>query len=158
LVKDAIQDLFLTLWKLNNSVNQPNSVKGYLFISLRRSLFQELQKIQNRYERNKQYLDDAFSVDFTIEEVIFKDEIDQQRKVKLVAAINELGGKQKETLFLRYYHGLTNAETAEVMGINEQSVKNNLSRAVNNLRNVLGNMSLPAIGLMLHQLFANSNL
>ncbi len=95
---------------------------------------------------------ESFGEDFSINEIVYKDETDKERKEKLVKAMNQLSPRQKETLFLRYYHGLSNDEIAEVMEINHQSVKNNLSRAVQKLRDILNTGPSSMVLLLLNTL------
>ena len=141
LVKDAIQKLFLRLWKTHANLGSADSVEAYLLVSLRRILLRKVKKRHKRFERNKTYLDHLFTASFSAEELIIRDERDHQKKQKLQEAVNKLNGRQKEALFLRYYHGLTNKEIALVMDINQQSVRNHLSRALKSLRTLLHNRS-----------------
>lgn len=136
-VKDAIQELFLKLWKKHNSLVIPDSVKAYLLVSIRRILLRSIKRERNRYERNRKYIDNVFAVSFSKEDPMIRYEIAEEKKEQLVQAINQLNSRQKETLFLRYYHGLTNQEIADVMNINHQSVKNNLYRALKNLKGIV---------------------
>lgn len=141
IVKDAIQELFLKLWKTNSSLNTtPRSVRAYLLVSLRRILFRSLNRKQKCDERNRKYLDNAFRNNFTQEDLMIRSETDEKKKKILLKAINRLNKRQKETLFLRYYHGLTNEEIADVLCINRQSVKNNLYRALKNLRGIIASV------------------
>ena len=49
-------------------------------------------------------------------------------------ALEDLPARQRETLDLRFFGGLTISETARVMGISEGSVKVHLARGLQNLR------------------------
>jgi RNA polymerase sigma-70 factor (sigma-E family) len=55
----------------------------------------------------------------------------------VVSALRELTDRQREAIVLRYYAGLSEAETANVMGISPGSVKSHVSRAMVNLREIL---------------------
>lgn len=136
-VKDAIQELFLKLWKKHHSLSTPNSIRAYLLVSIRRILLRSLKRKQKIDERNREYIDNAFTTTFSKEDLIIRNEVDKKKKEILLQAINHLNGRQKETLFLRYYHGLTNQEIADVLDINRQSVKNNLYRALQKLREII---------------------
>ncbi|HJQ01411.1 MAG TPA: sigma-70 family RNA polymerase sigma factor [Jatrophihabitans sp.] len=57
---------------------------------------------------------------------------------RLLAAVNELGDEQKECIVLRFLHGLSVAETAEVMGKNDGAIKALQHRAVKRLAALLG--------------------
>ena len=141
--KDGIQKLFLKLWNKRNSITVPESVKAYLIVSYRRILLRGKEKKLNRYRRNQKYLDGFFDVTFSKEEIIIQNEIVAQKKDELVKGINQLSGRQKETLFLKYYNGLSNKEIAKVLEINHQSVKNNLYRAFKNIKGIV--KSVPSI-------------
>ncbi len=135
--KDAIQELFLKLWETRDVLSTPQSVKAYLLVSLRRILLRGAEKKRNRDERNRVYIDNDFPVIFSKEDLIIREEAEQQEGKYLIQAINQLSSRQKEALFLRYYHGLSNGEIAAVMGVNRQSVKNNLCRALKNVRGII---------------------
>lgn len=55
----------------------------------------------------------------------------------VVSALRELSGRQREAIVLRYYGGLSEAETASAMGITQGSVKSHMSRAMASLRETL---------------------
>ena len=56
----------------------------------------------------------------------------------LLAAIRALPARQREALVLRYYLDLSEAQTAEVMGLSAGAVKSHMSRAMHALRRDLG--------------------
>jgi RNA polymerase sigma factor (sigma-70 family) len=133
-IKDCIQELFLTLWDSKNSINDAYSVKSYLFSSLRRTIFRKLKKNRATYERNKKYVENHFTEPLNVEQLIVHFEVEQESKKQLRKAIDHLGGRQKEAIYLKYYDGLSNAEIADVMGINRQSVYNHVSGAIQRLQ------------------------
>jgi RNA polymerase sigma-70 factor (sigma-E family) len=55
----------------------------------------------------------------------------------VVSALRELTDRQREAVVLRYYAGLSEAETASAMGISPGSVKSHVSRAMVSLRETL---------------------
>jgi RNA polymerase sigma factor (sigma-70 family) len=146
-VKDGIQELFLRLWKRHKHIGSAGSVEAYLIYSLRRILLRSAERRTRKSEYNRLYLDEMFTDSFSIEDVIIENETNIGLKQALLKALNQLNGRQKETLFLRYYHGFTNNEIAEVMEINPQSVRNHLTRAIQHLRAIFNQKeidSLPA--------------
>ncbi len=58
-------------------------------------------------------------------------------EAKLWTAIHELPARQREVVSYRYIDGLSTAETAEVLGISEGSVKASLFKALRTLRSKL---------------------
>lgn len=146
LVKDAIQKLFLKLWKKRKSLSQPESVRSYLFVSLRRIILARVKRQKAREERNKSYSDAAFRRSFNIEEVIIAGETRTQQKQLLARAFRELSPRQKEALYLRFYDGLRNKEIAEVMDITHQSVRNHISEAIQKIkRHLPSQFAIPEI-------------
>lgn len=57
-----------------------------------------------------------------------------ERRVVLMAAVNELPPKQRLVLLLRYFADLTEAQAAEVMGVSVGTVKSQTSRGIERLR------------------------
>lgn len=134
LVKDSIQELFLTVWEYHESVNEANSVKSYLLCSLRRELFKRLRKQENRYERNRTFIETMQAEFFNTEELLIHFETKKEHRKDLKEAIEKLSRKQKEAIYLKFYEGLTSSEIAMVMEINKQSVYNHISVAINKLQ------------------------
>lgn len=136
-VKDCIQELFVTLWDRRTNINQAYSVKSYLLSSLRRTIFRKLQKQKNRYERNKKYLDDFFEDSLNVEQMIIHFEKKEQDLNKLKKAIDSLGKRHREAIYLKFYEGLNNSEIAVVMNINRQSVYNYVSDGICQLQSFI---------------------
>jgi RNA polymerase sigma-70 factor (sigma-E family) len=61
-----------------------------------------------------------------------------QGDAELLAAVRALPARQREALVLRYYLDLSEAQTAEVMGVSAGAVKSHTSRALVALRRELG--------------------
>ncbi|MBR7834544.1 SigE family RNA polymerase sigma factor [Actinospica durhamensis] len=57
-----------------------------------------------------------------------------ESRMMLMAAVNELPPKQRAVLLLRYFADLSEAQTAEVMGVSVGTVKSQTSRAIDRLR------------------------
>ena len=53
-------------------------------------------------------------------------------------AILSLPARQRQVVVLRYYEDLSEAETAEVLGISRGTVKSSLSRGLSRLEDLLG--------------------
>ncbi|MBO6536776.1 MAG: sigma-70 family RNA polymerase sigma factor [Balneolaceae bacterium] len=152
LVRDSIQDLFLSLWIKRERLVIPDSVKAYLLVSLRNLIYDQLKDRRKKDNRNKIIEAELFERTFEVQDVHFKEDVTEELKQQLIIALNQLNNKQRETLFLRYYNGLSNKEIAEVIGINHQSVKNNISRAIINLRGIVKTLGLSTLIVILRSM------
>jgi RNA polymerase sigma-70 factor (ECF subfamily) len=137
LLKDTLQDLFLSIWENSNRF-EVKSVKNYLLRSLRNNLYRNMRS-QKSISLDEHELLDFFEQELSIEDIIVADEAIFQNTRELEVSIAKLSAKQKEVVFLKYYQGLSNDEIAQILSINKQSVANSIHRIIATLRK-----SLPA--------------
>lgn len=133
-VKDGIQQLFLRLWNKREMIDEAQSVEFYLLLSLRRILFRQQKQIHSAHRRNREYMRDFSSPSLTIEDIIISTEQKTQRNELFRKAFETLTDRQKEVLYLRLQHGLTNEEVAKVLDISHQSVRNYIYEATQQLK------------------------
>jgi RNA polymerase sigma factor (sigma-70 family) len=132
-VQDCVQDVFADVWLYRESLQEPNVVKAYLLSSVRK-------RIVRLYERDhifkKITTTDSieFLFDFSVEHELIDDEATAERVLYLNKLLNDLPGRQKEALFLRYNQGLTVEQIAEMLDVNYQSASNLLHRGLLTLR------------------------
>lgn len=136
IVNGAIQELFLNLWKSRSRLSRAGSVKAYLLSSLRRLIIKELRQSRNRGKRNLSYISEVAAEEFffPVEDLLIRKEVAREKREQLQEGLTTLTPRQKEAVFLKYYHGLTNRELVEVMEINYQGVRNLLYKALERLR------------------------
>src|SRR5262249_53181142 len=67
----------------------------------------------------------------------------QEQRDRVLAALEALPERDRDVLVLRYLEDLSTAEAAAVLGVSEGAVKMRLLRAVQRLRDVLGEEELP---------------
>ncbi len=137
LVKNAIQELFLYLWKNKEQLAEVGAVKNYLFLSLRRHIFRLLQKEDQQQKFARITVENSERFTFSPEDIILEKESKSLQKNRITKALNCLPERQREAIYLRYINGLSNAEIAGVMDLNYQSVQNCLGRALANLKKEL---------------------
>ena len=135
LVRDTIQDLLKSIWENRNNLSHIQSANVYLFVSLRRALLRSVKK-----GRAVTSIDDDYEfsdIEFCIEEIQIKNECKAEIKALVQKALNELTSRQKEIVILFYFNGMSYGEIEEILGINRQSVRNHMHRAITNLRDYL---------------------
>ncbi|SDM22393.1 RNA polymerase sigma factor, sigma-70 family [Catalinimonas alkaloidigena] len=132
--KDAIQNMFLNLWRTRERLSDIAAIKSYLFRCLKRQLVAEETKLRNLHKRETAYEADQPFQTFSPEEFVIDQEADTCRHRVLVALLNRLTPRQREMVYLRYYEDLSYQEIAATLGINMQSVANLMQRALKKLK------------------------
>jgi RNA polymerase sigma factor (sigma-70 family) len=134
LLKDQIQELFIELWNSRNNLSATDSVKFYLFRALRYKLIR-LEK--NRHSRLTIL---SHTPDWTdgllrpMEAASDEKEMYESRLAQVKKAIGGLTQRQQEVIHLRFFQGFTHDQIAVLLGMNDQSVRNLLHRALVRLR------------------------
>lgn len=137
LVKDVIQDFFLYLFENRTSLAEQVELPiSYLLASFRRRLLNERNRLKLRHERLEKN-DLAMAELFVIgkEDLMIKEESNIRDKAIVLKLLNELPPRQREIIYLKYYHDLSIQDIADVFSISYQVVANHLYRALKKLRN-----------------------
>ncbi|GAA5520741.1 sigma-70 family RNA polymerase sigma factor [Aliifodinibius salicampi] len=134
-VKDGIQKLFFRLWKKRKSLETPNSIDSYLYVSFRRILLRNNKRIKARNNRNAVYVEEEHSDIFNMEELIILREERKQRNALFREALQTLTPRQKEALLLRIDSGMENKEIAVIMDVSNKRVRNLIYEATKRLKN-----------------------
>jgi RNA polymerase sigma-70 factor, ECF subfamily len=130
--EDAVQEAFVRLWARRSGWVSRGSPRSYLYCTVKNLVLQELEKrsVRRRW-REAQPADGSLS--FSILEDIEADRLERD----LDSAIRKLPPRRQEILILARFHGLTYAQIADVMDISRQTVANQLSAALRELREAL---------------------
>ncbi|MBU6168730.1 MAG: sigma-70 family RNA polymerase sigma factor [Bacteroidetes bacterium] len=131
LTKDAIQDVFFTLLDRHEKLKLTDSIKLYLFKSLRLEIFKRL-KVEQRFSDTSPE-DTDFNLEYSAEEKMIEDEITMIRIRELAHVIEDLPRRQKESVYLRFYEGMSYQEIAEIMEIDVSSAYKMLYKAIEKL-------------------------
>lgn len=138
-VRDAIQEVFYQLWKYRKNLDTPNSVRSYLFISLRRELLNKKESRQRREEIDQKYISEEFDPLLNYQKWDDILELEDQESEELKKAITNLTSRQREVIYLKFFEGLSTTELSEVLQIRAQSIYNLVYDALQNLRSFLNN-------------------
>lgn len=132
LIKDCIQDLFISLRKNRSQLGRTNSIKYYLFKCLKRILVSELNK-QGKFETIES--NHYFQLSFSQEEILINQQIDHEKKERLKKAIHNLSPRKREVIYYFYFENLTYVQIQEIMGLeNIKSTRNLLYKALDSLK------------------------
>jgi RNA polymerase sigma factor (sigma-70 family) len=138
-VEDAIHDVFVEIYSGKDEIKRLNissmdDIKSYLFKSFRNRLFYLINRSSKASEIAKMYVSSQ-NDDSGYDEVWVEDEQEQVKTVN--DFLHQLNANQREAVYLRYIEGYSCEEISAILGINYQSVKNLLHRALKKMRSVI---------------------
>jgi len=131
--RDAVQELFITVWQHADRIDSEGNIKGYLYTVLRNRVLTAMGRSKYFDEYINSYLAFERQSVSTTEEAVLARELEQL----LEERISQLPPKMREVYKLSWNDHLTNKEIAERMSISEGTVKQHKHHAVRILRGKL---------------------
>jgi len=145
-VKDCIQEVFVNLWKIQDTISSVENVRSYLLVVLKTRILRELSKTHGAHQADLSD-DYSFSVEFAADIRLIEEEHEVYQIRRLERVLNHLPQRQKELIYLRFYQNLSFEQIAEVMHLGRQSVYNLLQKSLNSLRK---NWTICTVGLLFY--------
>lgn len=134
LAEDVTSETFLRALRRIGSVSYQGRDVGAWFVTIARNLvLDHVKSSRFRLEVATAEVDDSQRVEYGPEQQVLA----KVTTEALLACIEQLGDDQRECIALRFLHGLSVAETAEIMHRNEGAVKALQHRAVRRLAQLL---------------------
>jgi len=128
--EDALQELFLKLWKNRDCLDGIRNAKAYAMTLLRNLCLDRIRKASRiSDEEVPEDIGNGFDPDRAMDE--------KERLEKVLAAIKSLPDKQRKVLTLRTIEGLSYEEITERTGMNYLTLRVMLSRARRTLKNTI---------------------
>lgn len=140
LIKDCIHDLFIDLYRYNPDLRKPELIEFYLYKSLKRSIFKKLQKEMRLETIQPDY--NSFELTFYAEVDGFQDNSRNEQIELLQKALKGLDERKRELLFLRFDSGLNYNEIGDLLDMKPETVKKQVYRIIQYLRDNFGSSSL----------------
>src|SRR5690606_8890356 len=137
IVEDALQEIIIRFWEKRASLPEVTNIKSYIFTAIRRKIFRKMM-----YKPQWESLDEHDFLfenhQFSINEGVF-DHIPERENLSsdVRRMVSQLSSRQKEIVYLKYFEGMDYEEIEKIMGINYQSSRNLLSKALKNLRDLM---------------------
>ncbi|MCC9167463.1 RNA polymerase sigma factor [Pontibacter harenae] len=131
-VKDCIQELFIHIWKNRDRLSSTNSIKFYLYKSLKRKLIDNY-KFSSKHiaVTDFELINEAVASE---ESNIIIAQTSEAQKQRVLHALEKLTDRQKESIILKFYQNLPNDEIGKHMSISVEGVYNLVSKALSNFR------------------------
>jgi RNA polymerase sigma-70 factor (ECF subfamily) len=135
LAEDFTSETFLRALRRISTISYQGRDIGAWFITIARNIvLDHLKSARHRLElTTADTLEGKEQVASTEEAVL-----DVLQSERLMQAVGQLGDEQRECVMLRFIHGLSVSETAQVMGKNDGAIKALQHRAVRKLADLVG--------------------
>ena len=136
LVKDCIQEVFISLWQRRDNATSILSLKYYLLRAVKNRVLKSAHRripLANNLALDNGY---DFTCEFSIEKMIIEKQLSEEKAVRLKKVITTLSRRQQEIIYLKYYQHLDHGQIAELMNITTQSVYNLLHETIQRLKTV----------------------
>lgn len=131
LTEECIQGVFQDLWQYRHSLGEVLSFDAYLKGSLKKRLSRQLGR---HVSHSHEDVDEVVLPTESFEEVLIRQEEDENRTQRLRNALNELSPRQKEIIVLKYFEELSYREIAEQTGLQVDSIYKTLHEGIKKLR------------------------
>lgn len=135
--EDIAQQTFIRLWENRASWSVEGSLRGLLFRIARNLAISQQRSHEARERAGLQFVSEKIS---RLQPTPLDDVVDAELGRALDRAIGALPERRREVFVLRCIHGLSYSEIAATMNISEQTVANQLSRALSTLRSSLAHL------------------
>ncbi len=130
--EDIVHDVFTKLWVKRESIRSTDSIKALLFTIARNDLISSFRRMMSS-PLFDDYMDHANSLGREDHDIIEYREFEES----VMRIIRSLPPSQHRVFTMSRFDHMTNSEIALKLGINEQSVKNNLHLATKFIRSKL---------------------
>ena len=125
---DIVQDVFLKIWENAERLELTSSIQHYLFASVRNGCLNYLKSLQIDDRNNRKYAE-AYIESQNVDMVD-----DEELLARVRQVLDELPEKCREVCLLRFVEGYKYAEIAVRLDMNENTVKAQLHRGMERLK------------------------
>jgi RNA polymerase sigma factor (sigma-70 family) len=128
-LEDTIQELFIELWR-SSSRSPVISVRSYLLKALKYKILRGNSKKRSTVLS----MEGDWAFEWSHETFLIATQELEEKRQKVLKAVEQLSPRQKEIVYLKYYLNLSYDELGDVMGINYQVARNLLYQAMKMLK------------------------
>jgi RNA polymerase sigma-70 factor (family 1) len=143
--EDIVQELFVSIWRRRGDLDIAQALSTYLFNSARYAAMRHISQNITKYKHLETLAaslgKDGGSDSLGIEALIFSRELEG----KIDGAIGQLPEKMREVFLLSRREQLSYKEIAERLSISEETVRKQIYKALQILRDQLGNLPVVAL-------------
>ena len=129
--ENIIQEVFIKIWNRRATINPELNFTSYLFTIIKNRVFDHLKEV-----KKNDFLKEKFW-EKILEYKAIDNEIKEERFAKIKEAVDELSEKRKVIIKLNYEEGKSYEEIAQQLNISKNTVKNQLVKAKQVIRQQL---------------------
>ena len=141
--EDIVTNCFVKLWEKRNDFNSVQKIKSFLYLSTRNACLNWLKhiRVENRSFKEIRFLSGN-------EDPILNELVEAQVLQAIYEEIENLAPQCREIFKLLFLKGKSTAEIAEQMSINVQTVRNQKTKALQEIRMAMFKRDLPMWAVM----------
>lgn len=136
LVKDCIQEVFISLWQRRENATAILALKYYLLRAMKNKVLKSLHRKELKTDIADWQEEYEFLQEFSVERLIIERQVSEERAIILRRTLSQLSQRQHEVIYLKFYQHLDHGQIADLMNISRQSVYNLLHETLQKLRNL----------------------
>ncbi len=129
--EDLVQDLFVYIWEHASKVNISTSIKAYFYQSIRNKCFNHLKALKVKDKNNLLYMEGVLQADDDLQH------FDPKILNEIIQSIEELPEQMGKVFRMKMLDGLSREKIAEELDVSVNTVKTQLQRARQRLREKL---------------------
>jgi RNA polymerase sigma factor (sigma-70 family) len=135
LIKDCIQEVFISLWQRRENAASILSPRYYLLRAVKNKVLKSLHQTlkSGSIEPGDEY---DFLQEFSVETLIIDKQLSEEQSMVLRKTLSQLSKRQHELIYLKFYQHLDHAQIAGLMNLSRQSVYNLLHETIQKLRSL----------------------
>lgn len=136
--EDIVQDAFLKIWEIRNSINPEKFFSGYLFTITRNLVFKFLKFASNYTDVLDEVLISVFPGNVENENLLEWKELGEE----IQQAIQNLSPKRREVFLLCKEEDMSYEDVSKMLGISRNTIKEHMVLAMKSIKSYLKSRSL----------------
>ena len=146
LAEEVVSDVYIQVWRKAHSFKPERaSPIGWLLMICRSRALDRLRR-EKSATKNQYQEDDAIETEDETTQVPLDKMMEQETSTQVAAALKLLNKNQRESIALAFYRGMSHQEISDYTGQPLGTVKSNIRRAQDILRNMLNKDALATGG------------
>lgn len=129
--EDITTEAFLKLWQRMNDFTNVSAIRSFIYTTTKNACLNYLRDSRRHTNEIEKM---AYLLEQNDESLLAMEQINADIWQHIYTAVENLSPQLKKVLKMAYIDGLSNEEIAETLGINNQSVRNDKTRALKEVR------------------------